>query len=94
MKLYAEKTNYGFCVVDLAPLFPKYLFNNLVTFHKRSPMAFTVQLPTFQVETAKGNHLYSDYQQAYSKYVDYEKNNVPCELYKEGVKQKEYKPSS
>ena len=51
-------------------------------------MAFTVQLPTFQVETEKGNHLYSDYQQAYSKYVDYEKNNVPCELYKEGVKAK------
>ena len=40
-------------------------------------MAFTVQLPTFQVETEKGNHLYSDYQQVYSKYVDYEKNNIP-----------------
>ena len=57
-------------------------------------MAYTVELPTFQVETAKGIHLYSDYQQAYSKYVDYEKNNIPCELYKEGVKQKEFKPSN
>ena len=57
-------------------------------------MAFTVQLPTFTVETEKGNHLYSDYQQAYSKYVVYEKNNNPCELNKEGVKQKEYKPSN
>ena len=57
-------------------------------------MAYTVELPTFQVETEKGNHLYSDYQQAYSRYVDYEKNNVPCELYKEGVKQKEFKPSN
>ena len=51
-------------------------------------MAFTVQLPTFQVETERGNHLYSDYQQAYSKFVEYEKNEIPCELYKEGVKQK------
>ena len=57
-------------------------------------MAYTVELPTFQVETAKGNHLYADYQQAYSKYVEYQKNEVPCELYKEGVKQKEFKPSN
>lgn len=57
-------------------------------------MAFTVQLPTFQVETEQGNHLYSDYQQAYSKFVEYEKNEIPCELYKEGVKQKEFKPSN
>ena len=55
-------------------------------------MAYTVELPTFQVEPAKGNLLYSAYQQAYSKYVEYQKNEVPCELYKEGVKQKEYKP--
>ena len=55
-------------------------------------MAFTVELPTFKVETAEDHHLYLNYQQAYSKYVDYEKNNVPCELYKEGVKQKEFKP--
>ena len=55
-------------------------------------MAYTVELHTFQVETAKGNHLYSDYQRAYSKYVEYLKNEVPCELYKEGVKQEEYKP--
>ena len=57
-------------------------------------MAFTVELPTFKVETAEDHHLYLNYQQAYSKYVDYEKNNVPCELYKEGVKQKEFKPSN
>ena len=55
-------------------------------------MAYTVELPTFQVETEKDHHLYIDYQQAYSKYADYEKNEIPCELYKEGVKQKEYKP--
>ena len=57
-------------------------------------MAYTVELPIFQVETAKGNHLYADYQQAYSKYVEYQENEVPCELYKEGVKQKEFKPSN
>ena len=56
-------------------------------------MSYSVELPTFQVETAQGNHLYSNYQQAFSKYVEYEKNGVPCELYEEGVKQKEYKPT-
>ena len=55
-------------------------------------MTYNVELPIFQVETAQGNHLYSDYQRAYSKYVEYQKNEVPCELYKEGVKQEEYKP--
>ena len=55
-------------------------------------MAFTVELPTFKVETAEDHHLYLNYQQAYSKYIDYEQNDVPCELYKDGVKQKEYKP--
>ena len=56
-------------------------------------MAFTVQLPTFQVETEK-EIIYIQTINRYSKYVDYEKNNIPCELYKEGVKQKEFKPSN
>ena len=55
-------------------------------------MAYTVELPIFQAETENDHHLYTDYQQAYSRYVDYEKNDIPCELYKEGVKQREYKP--
>ncbi len=55
-------------------------------------MAYTVELPIFQVETENSHHLYTNYQQAYSRYVDYEKDEIPCELYKEGVKQREYKP--
>ena len=43
--------------------------------------------------TTETNKLFSDYiTSLFPK--DYEKNNIPCELYKEGVKQKEYKPSN
>ena len=55
-------------------------------------MSFSLQLPTFSVETSQESTLYPSQQQAdrhYQKYVD---ERVPCEFFRDGIKQKEYKP--
>tara|TARA_B100001564_G_C20528847_1_gene618749 strand:- start:122 stop:379 length:258 start_codon:yes stop_codon:yes gene_type:complete len=57
-----------------------------------SPMPFTVQLPTYQVETKSGSTLYPSHKEAQNHYQKFVDNNVPCELYEDGKLQKEYKP--
>ena len=55
-------------------------------------MAFTVQLPTFQVETKNSLTLFPTQDQAERHYQKYVKENVPCEFFTDGIKQKEHKP--
>tara|TARA_X000000368_G_C22914782_1_gene660272 strand:- start:31 stop:288 length:258 start_codon:yes stop_codon:yes gene_type:complete len=57
-----------------------------------SPMPFTVQLPTYQVETKSGSTLYPSHKEAQNHYQKFVDNKVPCELYEDGKLQKEYKP--
>ena len=57
-----------------------------------SPMPFTVQLPTYQVETKCGSTLYPSHKEAQNHYQKFVDNKVPCELYEDGKLQKEYKP--
>ena len=56
-------------------------------------MAFSVQLPTYQVETKSGATLYPSQTEANNHYQKFVDKNVPCELYEDGKLQKEYKPS-
>ena len=56
-------------------------------------MPFTVQLPTYQVETKSGATLYPTHTEANNHYQKFVDNNVPCELYEDGKLQKEYKPN-
>mgnify|MGYP001208296286 FL=1 len=56
-------------------------------------MPFTVQLPTYQVETKSGSTLYPSHTEANNHYQKFVDNNVPCELYEDGKLQKEYKPN-
>ena len=56
-------------------------------------MAFSVQLPTYQVETQTDVTLYPSHTEANNHYQRLEKNNVPCELWEDGRLQKEYKPN-
>ena len=56
-------------------------------------MTFQVKLPRYQVETASDqfhSHIREKAEDIYQKYV---KENIPCEFYKDGQMQKEYKPS-
>jgi len=55
-------------------------------------MSFTVQLPTYQVETKSGATLYPSRTEANNHYQKYIKDNIPCELYEDGKLQKEFKP--
>ena len=55
-------------------------------------MSFFTQLTTYQVETQKGATLFPTQDQAERHYQKYVKENVPCEFYSDGIKQKEYKP--
>jgi hypothetical protein len=55
-------------------------------------MAYTVELPLFQVETSNGNNIYYDIKSAEKKYIEHCEENIPCEIYKDGLKIKEYKP--
>ncbi len=55
-------------------------------------MSFYKELPTFTVETANKHHLFPEELSATQKYQNYVDQNIPCELYKDGWKQKEYKP--
>ena len=66
-----------------------YVFN---IFKGVSPMRFTVQLPTYQVETKSGSTLYPSHKEAQNHYQKFVDNKVPCELYEDGKLQKEYKP--
>ena len=54
-------------------------------------MAFSVQLPTYQVETKTDVTLYPSHTEANNHYQRLEKDNVPCELWEDGKLQKEYK---
>jgi len=56
-------------------------------------MPFTLQLPTYQVETKSGATLYPTHTEANNHYQKFVDNNVPCELYEDGKLQKEYKPN-
>ena len=56
-------------------------------------MPFTVQLPTYQVETKSGATLFPSQNQANNHYQKFVDNNVPCELYEDGRLQKEFKPN-
>ena len=56
-------------------------------------MSFSVQLPTYQVETQTDVTLYPSQTEANIHYQRLEKNKVPCELYEDGKLQKEFKPN-
>ena len=55
-------------------------------------MSFFQQLTTYQVETQKGLTLFPTQDLAERQYQEYVKENIPCEFYSDGIKQKEYKP--
>jgi len=59
---------------------------------KESPMSFYTQLTTYQVETQKDLTLFPTQDLAERQYQEYVKENIPCEFYSDGIKQKEYKP--
>ena len=56
-------------------------------------MSFTFQLPTYQVETKTSSTLYPSPTEANSHYQKFVDENVPCELFKDGELQKEFKPN-
>ena len=56
-------------------------------------MSFTMQLPTYQVETKAGSTLYPSHTEANNHYQQFVDKNVPCELYEDGRLQKEHKPT-
>ena len=56
-------------------------------------MSFSVQLPTYQVETKTDVTLYPSHPVANNHYQRLEKDNVPCELWEDGRLQKEFKPN-
>jgi hypothetical protein len=56
-------------------------------------MSFSVQLPTYQVETQTDITLYPSQTEANNHYQRLEKAHVPCELYEDGRLQKEFKPN-
>ena len=56
-------------------------------------MSFSIQLPTYQVETAVGSTLYPSHTEANNHYQQFVDKNVPCELYEDGRLQKEHKPT-
>ena len=75
---------------ELASLFPKYC----VTPKKKGapPMSFYQQLPTFQVETKTGSTMFPSQNEANVLYQKYVKDQTPCEFWRDGEKQKEFKP--
>ena len=56
-------------------------------------MSFTMQLPTYQVETKSGSTLYPSQQQADFHYQKNVAQKIPCEFWKDGELQKEFKPN-
>ena len=55
-------------------------------------MPFSITLPTYQVETQKDLTLFPTQDEAEKQYQKYVNENIPCELYTDGIKRKEYKP--
>jgi len=55
-------------------------------------MSFHVVLPNYQVETQDGFQSYPNHREAEKEYQNLVLENIPCELYREGILQKEYKP--
>ena len=56
-------------------------------------MTFQVNLSRYKVETASeqfASHIKDQVEDIYQQYV---RENIPCEFYKDGLMQKEYKPS-
>ena len=56
-------------------------------------MSFYHQIPTYQVETSTDSTLYPTEYEANINYQKYVSDNIPCELFRDGYKQKEYKPT-
>ena len=56
-------------------------------------MSFTFQLPTYQVVTKTSSTLYPSPTEANNHYQKFVDKNVPCELFKDGQLQKEFKPN-
>ena len=48
-------------------------------------MSFTMQLPTFQVETKSDSTLYPSRNKANEHYQENVKQKIPCELFKDGI---------
>jgi len=55
-------------------------------------MTFQVNLTRYQVETASTQYASHIKQKAEDIYQQYVRENIPCEFYKDGIVQKEYKP--
>ena len=55
-------------------------------------MSFYHQIPTYQVETSDNSTMYPSEYEANIHYQKYINDNIPCEFFKDGYKQKEYKP--
>ena len=55
-------------------------------------MSFYIQLPTYQIETASEFQLFPTKQKAEEIYQKYVHRKIPCELFLEGILQKEFKP--
>ena len=51
-------------------------------------------MPIFQVETLTSHDVFPTMKEAELVYQQKVKSNIPCELYKEGIKVKEYKPET
>ena len=56
-------------------------------------MSFTMQLPTYQVETKSGATLFPSQDQADKHYQKNVEQKIPCEFWKDGELQKEFKPT-
>lgn len=57
-------------------------------------MSFYTKMPIFQVETSTSHDVFPTMKEAELVYQQKIKSNIPCELYKEGIKVKEYKPET
>ncbi len=57
-------------------------------------MSFYTKMSIFQVETATGHEILPTLKEAELVYQQKVKSNIPCELYEEGLKLKEYKPET
>ena len=56
-------------------------------------MSFYVKLNHYQVETENSFDIFPDQREALDHYQQFVNKQVPVEFYREGVKEKEYKPA-
>ena len=56
-------------------------------------MSFYVRQQTYQIETENSFDVFPDRRQAANHYQQFVNKKVPVEFYREGVKEKEYKPT-